>query len=108
MDTIPLSDTSATACAKALVFSWISRFGVPETITSDRALEFTSNVWSQLCEMLYILHRQTIANHPKSNGAVEILHRHLKDVLRARAVAIIGPRSTFCSPRPLCTAEGKH
>jgi hypothetical protein len=36
MEAIPLSDTSAAACAKALTFPWISRFGVPETITSDR------------------------------------------------------------------------
>ncbi len=31
MDAIPLSDTSAAACSKALTFTWISRFGVPET-----------------------------------------------------------------------------
>jgi transposase InsO family protein len=52
MEAIPLSDMSAAACAKALVFSWISRFGVlPKTITSDRGLQFTSNIWSQICEM---------------------------------------------------------
>jgi hypothetical protein len=68
---IPLSETSATACARALVFSWITRFGVPETITSDRGPKFTSNVWSQLCQMLHRTHRQTIAYHPESNGAVK-------------------------------------
>jgi hypothetical protein len=36
MEAIPLSEMSATACAKALTFTWISHFGVPETITSDR------------------------------------------------------------------------
>jgi hypothetical protein len=36
MEAIPLSETSAAACAKALTFTWISRFGVPETISSDR------------------------------------------------------------------------
>ncbi len=30
MEAIPLVETSAAACAKALTFSWISRFGVPE------------------------------------------------------------------------------
>jgi hypothetical protein len=30
MEAIPLSDTSVKACAKALVFSWISRFGHPK------------------------------------------------------------------------------
>jgi hypothetical protein len=78
---------SAAACAKALTFTWISGFGVPETITSDRGPQFTSNLWFQLCEMLHISHRQTTAYNPESNGAVERLHRNLKDALRARAAA---------------------
>jgi cleavage and polyadenylation specificity factor subunit 1 len=45
MEAIPLSETSAAARAKALTFTWISRFGVPETITSDRRPQFTSNLW---------------------------------------------------------------
>jgi hypothetical protein len=54
MEAIPLSETFVAACAKALTFSWISRFGVPETITSDRGPQFTSNLWFQLCEILNI------------------------------------------------------
>jgi hypothetical protein len=37
---------STVQCACALVFSWITRFGVPEMITSDHGPQFTSNVWS--------------------------------------------------------------
>jgi transposase InsO family protein len=77
MEAIPLSETSAMACAKALTFTWISRFGVPETITSDRGLQFTSNLWLQLCEMPNISHKQITAYHPKSNGAVTRFHRRL-------------------------------
>ncbi len=87
MEAVPLSDTSAAACAKALTFTWISRFGVPETITSDRGAQFTSNLRFNLCEMLHISHRQTPAYHPESNGAVERLYRRLKDGLRTRAAA---------------------
>ncbi len=65
MEAIPLSDTSAAACAKALTFTWISRFCVPEMITSDRGPQFTSNLWFILCEMLHISHRQTTAYHPE-------------------------------------------
>jgi transposase InsO family protein len=87
MEAIPLVETSAAACAKALTFSWISRFGVPGMITSDRGPQFTSNLWSQLCSMLNIAHHQMTAYHPESNGAVERLHRRLKDALRACAAA---------------------
>jgi hypothetical protein len=45
MEAVNLSDRSAAACAKALMFSWISCFGVPETFTSDRGPQFTSNFW---------------------------------------------------------------
>ncbi len=48
---------------KALTFTWISRFGVPESITSDHGPKFTSNLWFQLCEMLNISHKQTTAYH---------------------------------------------
>jgi transposase InsO family protein len=81
MEAFPLAEASAAACAKALTFTWISRFGVPETITSDRGSQFTSNLWLQLCEMLNISHWQTTAYHPELNKAVERLHHRLKDAL---------------------------
>jgi transposase InsO family protein len=87
METIPLSETSTAACAKALTFTWISRFGGHKTITSDHGPQFTSNLWFQLCQMLKISHKQTTAYHPESNGAVERLHHRLKDALRERAAA---------------------
>jgi transposase InsO family protein len=71
MEAIPLSDTSAAACAKALTFTRISCFGVPKTITIDRGPQFISNLWFKLCEMFHISHRQTTAYHPESNGAVK-------------------------------------
>jgi hypothetical protein len=38
--------------------------------------------------MLHISQKQTTAYHPESNGAVERLHRCLKDTLRACAAAV--------------------
>jgi hypothetical protein len=37
--------------------------------------------------MLNIAHRLTTAYYPESNGAVERLHRHLKDALHASFAA---------------------
>ncbi len=64
MEAIPLSETSAAACTKALTFTWISHFGVPETITSDHGPQFTSNLWFQLCEILNISHKTNYSLSP--------------------------------------------
>jgi transposase InsO family protein len=63
--------------------SWVSRFGVPATITSDRGAQFTSALWLGLCSLLNIQLSPTTAYHPQSNG----FHRWLKGALRSRAAA---------------------
>jgi hypothetical protein len=85
MEAVPLSTIYAADCTRALVFHWITRFGVPNTITSDCGPQFTSNLWAKLCDMLNILHCQTTAYHPEANGAVKRLHHCLKDALHACA-----------------------
>ena len=83
-EAVPMSSTTAADCAAALFSGWIQRFGVPETITSDRGAQFTSSLWAALCRLLDITHSSTTAYHPQSNGMVERFHRRLKDGLRAR------------------------
>jgi hypothetical protein len=84
-EAVPLATTTAADCAAALLQGWVQRFGVPDTITSDRGPQFTSALWASLCSLLSIKHTQTTAYHPQSNGLVERFHRRLKDALRARA-----------------------
>ena len=83
-EAIPLHDTSAITCAQALVMHWISRFGVPMHITSDRGTQFTSQLWASVAQFLGTRLHHTTAYHPQSNGLVERFHRHLKSALRAR------------------------
>jgi len=83
-EAIPMAAITAGDCAAALLSGWVQRFGIPETITSDRGAQFTSAVWAALCRLLCISHVQTTAYHPQSNGLVERFHRRLKDALRAR------------------------
>ena len=40
LEAIPLSSTTALDCAEALFLGWIARYGVPNTITSDRGAQF--------------------------------------------------------------------
>ena len=57
---------------------------MPANITTDRGRQFTSSLWSSLCEKLGVSHITTTAYHPQSNGMVERAHRQIKDALRAR------------------------
>ena len=86
-EAIPLGSITAADCAQALLQGWVSRFGVPAAVTSDRGTQFTSEVWAELCTLLGVQHRQTTAYHPEANGMVERFHRRLKDALRARCAA---------------------
>ena len=83
-EAVPMSSTSAEDCARALISCWISRFGVPAKITSDRGAQFTSSLWAVLCSLLNISRSKTTSFHPQSNGLVERFHRSLKTSLRAR------------------------
>jgi transposase InsO family protein len=83
-EALPLSSTTTAACAFAFIAGWISRFGVPSSLTSDRGPQFTSSLWSAVCSQLCISHTMTPSYHPQANGAIERFHRRLKDGLRAR------------------------
>jgi cleavage and polyadenylation specificity factor subunit 1 len=82
---IPTTDATAATCAKALLDGWIANFGVPDSVTSDRGPQFTSELWRELNEIMGITKvNHTTAYHPQANGIVERFHRQFKDVLKAR------------------------
>jgi len=85
LEAVPISSISTETCVKAFISTWISRFGVPATLTSDRGAQFTSSIWAGVCRVLGISASQTTSFHPQSNGMIERFHRSLKSSLRARA-----------------------
>jgi Integrase core domain/Integrase zinc binding domain len=84
-EVVPMSDITVEKCADSFVEGWISRFGVPDVVTTDRGPQFTSAMWACLASKLGFKHVLTSSYHPQSNGMVERLHRQIKDALRARA-----------------------
>ena len=115
-EAIPLPDSKAKTCAQALIRHWISRFGLPEDITSDRGAQFTSSLWTELGQVLGVQLHTTTAYHPQANGMIERLHRQLKSSLKARTtdpywmdhlpLALLGIRVAWreepgCSPAEL-------
>lgn len=101
----PMSTSTADACAKVLLSGWISSFGVPDDITSDRGSQFESDLWAALNKLLGSARSRTTSYHPQSNGLVERFHRQLKGALRARLnsnkwvdelpLVLLGIRSCF-------------
>ena len=82
-EAFPIKDATADSCVNALT-AWVSRFGLPDTITSDRGTNFTSNLWSAVTRNLGIQHRTTTSYNPEANGLVERFHRSLKASLMSR------------------------
>ena len=87
MEAVPVQSMDTDTVAAAFVQSWVSRFGVPEVVISDRGRQFESTLWSKLMTRFGIKRRRTTAYHPACNGAVERFHRTLKNALRTQCNA---------------------
>lgn len=83
-EAIPLIDTSAITVATAFLSGWISRFGVPLHVVTDRGAQFESEFFLHLSQLVGFHHIRTTSYHPQSNGFIERLHRTLKTALMAR------------------------
>ncbi|GBP65780.1 Glutamate receptor-interacting protein 2 [Eumeta japonica] len=62
----------------ALINGWISRFGCPVDIITDRGTQFESALFKSLAQIAGFQHQRTVAYHPSCNGLVERFHRQLK------------------------------
>lgn len=83
-EAIPLINTTASSVAAAFVSGWISRFGVPLQVVTDRGSQFESELFSLVSAILGFHHIRTTSYHPQSNGMIERLHRTLKTAIMAR------------------------
>lgn len=79
----PLENTTAETVANVFLSNWISRFGVPITVTCDRGSNFESHLFKALTAQLGSIKIRTTAYHPQANSLVERFHRTLKQSLRA-------------------------
>ena len=57
--------------------------GLPESFTSDRGTQFTSDVWKHLCQILKIDAKFSTAYHPETDGQTERINAIMEHYLRA-------------------------
>ena len=91
LEAVPMETISAQKCADTFISTWVARYGVPATITSDQGRQFTSSLWTGLHKMLGVQLINTTAYHPQSNGMVERSHGQLKAALRSRLAGVQWP-----------------
>ncbi|QQP39551.1 Putative tick transposon, partial [Caligus rogercresseyi] len=83
-EVIPMPNITSITVARSFLEGWISRFGIPDILVSDRGTQFTSSLWMCVCKTLGITNKTTTSYHPESNGLIERFHRSLKTGLVAR------------------------
>ena len=86
-EAIPITNTTTETVVQAFINGWVSWFGVPSTIVTDRGHQFESHVLKNLMSFLGCKWPCTTAYHPQTNGMVECFHRQLKCALKAQTNA---------------------
>ena len=80
----PIVRHDARTLADILVNKLFAQYGLADSITTDRGVEFESNIFSEICNLLQITKLSTTGYRPQANQ-VERFHRSL-NALVAKAV----------------------
>jgi hypothetical protein len=77
-----LSDLEAETVAKWFIRRYYPYHFLPFAIVSDRGSQFTSALWTRICQMLRIKRRLSTAFSPETDGATERMNQNVETYLR--------------------------
>jgi transposase InsO family protein len=78
----PIRHEDAPTIADKFVTEFITRYGIPEEVLTDRGGSFVGKLFSRICAQLRIKKLNTTAYRPQGNGANERMHGTLYTLLR--------------------------
>ena len=84
-EAVPIENIEAITVCRAFVDQWISRYGAPETLTTDQGSQFESQLFTALLQLTGCQRIRTTAYHPAANGMIERWHRCLKATIMCHA-----------------------
>ena len=77
----PTPTMESRVVAEFMLSHWITKFGVPQIVISDRAPTFTGKVMSTIYKALQVEMRLTASYNPAANGLVEQVNRNISSLL---------------------------
>ena len=80
-------DNTAMEAAAAFLNNFVSEYGLPDKIISDRDVKFTASFWQELTSRLGVRLGMSTAFHPQTDGQTERMNRVLIEMLRTMGVA---------------------
>jgi transposase InsO family protein len=113
-EAIPIPDITTNTVARALLTGWISRFGSPQTITTDQGHQFESQLFHSLARLCSIHLSRTTDYHPAANRLVERFHQKLKAAIMCHAdqqwtealpLVLLGIRTSYKADLQATVAE---
>ena len=78
---IPLKSATTENAAHDLAEGWITLFGAPDYIHTDRGTEFENTLMNQLLQFYGIRRSKLSPYYPQGNGMIERFFRTVKDML---------------------------
>lgn len=82
-EAVRIPDVSVETIVRALYTGWISRYGIPDFVTTDQGRQFEAALFKSFSLLLGFKRVRTSAYHPAANGLIDRFHRPLKATIKA-------------------------
>jgi len=83
MEAYPLPNIEAKTVAERFVLEFVSRFGVPYQIKTDRGRQFECELFKELCVLLEVNRKTSTPFHPQGNSRVERMVKVVGNLIAA-------------------------